>query len=28
VEACTAAEPPLVAHGAGRAAACIRVGEP
>ena len=28
VEACTAAEPPLVEHGPGRTAACIRVGEP
>ena len=28
VQACTAAEPPLVEHGPGRAAACIRVGEP
>jgi peptide/nickel transport system ATP-binding protein len=28
VAACTVAEPPLVGHGAGRAAACIRVGEP
>jgi peptide/nickel transport system ATP-binding protein len=28
VDACTTAEPPLVNHGAGRAAACIRVGEP
>ncbi len=25
---CSAAEPPLVDHGQGRAAACIRVGEP
>ena len=28
VEACTFAEPRLVGHDAGRAAACIRVGEP
>ena len=27
VEACLAAEPPLEDHGAGRSAACIRVGE-
>ncbi len=28
IEECTAAEPPLVEHGAGRTAACIRVGQP
>ncbi len=28
VDACAAEEPALVAHGDGRAAACIRVGEP
>jgi peptide/nickel transport system ATP-binding protein len=28
IEACRAAEPPLVTHGEGRAAACIRVGAP
>lgn len=28
IEQCHAAEPPLVGHGPGRAAACLRVGQP